>query len=65
MSSIVNFKKDEIKTTNRAVMIPITQDDHVYEIWWPKSQILNKDWEKVGIIEIPDWLYNKKIEEYF
>ncbi len=63
MKAALPFKLNDIIETPKAVLISITETDTVFKLWLPKSQIINKHWKKQGIIEIPMWLYDKKIDE--
>ena len=64
---MVCFKKiEDIRETDKAIGVRIKHDDRVKILWFPKSQIENKKgWRDQKMLDVPDWLYDKKIEEAF
>jgi len=56
----------DIRETLEALGIPLKHEGKIELVWIPKSLIINKtNWKKSKIVEIPDWFYDKKIEELF
>lgn len=62
---IISWKSSEepINTT-KAYGFRIKHNDEVKVMWIPQSQVEKFDKEK-RIAEIPDWLYDKKIDELY
>jgi len=56
----------EVIETNKALGVPIIHDEKKMTMWIPKSLIDNKKgWKKQKMIDVPDWFYDKKIDELF
>lgn len=53
------------KETEKAVGITIRHNDEEKLMWIPKSQIENPKWKLAELVSVPDWLYDKKIDELF
>ena len=68
MNFLFNPERDVLEETEKAVAFRIVHNSMVKKMWIPKS-IINQgnppSWRRVGIVEIPDWLWNRKIEELF
>lgn len=43
--------------------VKLNNDDKL--MWIPKSQIENPKWKEAKLISIPDWLYERKLDELF
>jgi len=56
----------EVIETPKALGIPIKHKGQTKIMWLPKSLIENnRDWKRKKIIDVPDWIYDKKIDECF
>lgn len=55
--------EDPINTT-KAYGFRVKHNDEIKVLWIPQSQVEMFDKDK-RIAEIPDWLYDKKIDELF
>lgn len=53
------------RETEKAVGVTIRHNDIDKIMWIPKSQIENPQWKLANFIIMPDWLYNKKVDELF
>lgn len=62
---LVNFKINEIDERVKAVGIPFKHKGISKIMWIPKSLIENKAWKEQGFVDIPDWIYDKKVTELF
>ena len=51
--------------TDKAIGFKIKHNDSEKIMWIPKSQIKNNLKPTSKMADIPDWLYDKKIEELF
>lgn len=60
----IPIKLNEIKETEKAVGIVLKHNDGEKMMWVPKSLIKN-NWKQLEQLEIPDWFYDKKVEELF
>jgi len=62
---IIDVKIHEIDNRKKAIGIPYKHKGIIKTMWIPKSLIENKHWQERGFIDIPDWFYDKKIDELF
>lgn len=65
MNVLWNNKVNPAKETNKAVGISIKHNGFIKIMWIPKSQIIGKVDLTLGNIEIPDWLWDQKMNELF
>jgi hypothetical protein len=62
---IISWKmSEEPIVTNKAYGFKMTHEEKIKLMWIPISQIERIDKEN-RIAEVPDWLYDKKIDELF
>lgn len=63
---IISWKENESPIfTQKAIGIKIKHNNKEKIMWIPKSQITEKFKPESKMIDIPDWLYDKKIDELF
>ena len=64
---MVDFKSiDDVDEREKAVGIKIKHNGNEKTMWIPKSLIDNKrGWKEQRFIDVPDWFYDKKIDELF
>ena len=56
----------EVDERDKAVGVPLKHNGIKKVFWCPKSQISNiGHWKENKFIDVPDWLYDKKIDELF
>lgn len=69
MSMAVFFKENEYRETAKAVGLTIKHRGTTRMVWFPLGSIdrnpENKNWRRTGVVNVPDWLYNKKFAEAF
>lgn len=63
---IISWKEnDKPIQTDKAIGFKINHNGAQKIMWIPKSQIKNKLKHESKMADIPDWLYDKKIDELF
>jgi hypothetical protein len=65
---IISWRRDPSKKpieTEKAYGFKIKHDDTEKVMWIPKSLIKNGIGPDVCMSDIPDWFYDKKVEELF
>lgn len=62
---IISWKKGEDPiNTGKAYGFKVVKEGQTILMWIPQTQVESFDKEK-RVAEIPDWLYDKKIDEIF
>ena len=66
---IISWNSDsDIVIREKAIGIKIKHNGDIKIMWLPLSQISDdykRTYQEKRLLEIPDWLYDKKIEELF
>lgn len=63
---IISWKdNDSPILTQKAIGVKIKHNNKEKIMWIPKSQIMENFKPESKMIDIPDWLYDKKIDELF
>lgn len=60
----IKFTEDEIIETKGAIGYKVSKKGKMI-LWIPKGMITNTRWFVDKVIEIPDWFYDKKVNELF